>query len=325
MASILRSSLILLAGYASAVETEEFMKEQQKLACYVYTDFEFYNILDIQQETDYSHTSASGTTYAWNFCKFDVKCPASEKEALASATTGGTCESLSGSSPKSIASQAVSVDGNINKSLYLTYSGGDKCASDSKKTHDLEIRLVCDSQTTDAEFTSIDETNPCKTVISMKSKHGCPAFSTTAWISFLADNPYILGVVLIVFGAIVTFFGRKFFQYTIAIVGFGVGFLTTMLLFSLMGMLDGLETEKSSIAGTVVSFVVASIVGLFLGFVMYKTIKFGAMILGAISGGLIGITLYNLIFFATDSFYLLVATTALIGVIGAFLAYKYYD
>jgi len=98
-----------------------------------------------------------------------------------------------------------------------------------------------------------------------------------------------------------------------------------MLLFSIMGMLDGLNQEKEGLFFTIFSFLVASIVSIFLGFVMYKTIKFGAMLLGAVCGGLIGITLYNLIFFSTDSFYLLVATVVLLGAGGAFLSYKYYD
>lgn len=162
-------------------------------------------------------------------------------------------------------------------------------------------------------------------MIHLESTHGCPVFSTTAWISFLAQHPYILGSLLLVFGALVTFFGRKFFQYTIAATGAALGFLTTMLLFSIMGMLDGLKEEEDGVFLTVMSFVVALIVSVFLGFVMYKTIKFGAMLLGAVCGGLIGITLYNLIFFSTDSFYLLVFTVLILGAAGAFLSFKYYD
>jgi hypothetical protein len=175
-----------------------------------------------------------------------------------------------------------------------------------------------------SEF-KIDETDPCATQISMSTEHGCADFSTTAWVSFLSDHPYILGGVLLIFGAIVTFYGRKFFQYTIAAVGILLGFLTTMLLFSIMGMLSGLESGKDSLWMTILSFLVAIIVALFLGFVMYKTIKFGAMLLGAISGGLIGATFYNLAFYAAESFYLFVFTVAFLGIVGAFLAYRYFD
>jgi len=207
----------------------------------------------------------------------------------------------------------------------LTYSKGDKCPSDSSKTFDLEIKIKCDKTGDKMVGTAVDETDPCKPVISFSSNQSCPVFSTTAWISFLGQHPYILGALLLVFGGIVTFFGRKFFQYTIATIGFGVGFLTTMLLFSVMGMLDGFNESKESIFLTIASFIIALIVATFLAFIMFKTIKFGAMLLGAISGGLIGVTLYNLIFFSTDSFYLLVVTCILLGLGGAFLAYKYFD
>jgi hypothetical protein len=159
----------------------------------------------------------------------------------------------------------------------------------------------------------------------MRTVHGCPAFSTTAWITFLSDRPFILGSILIVFGAVVTFFGRKFFQYTVAVMGAGLGFLTTMLLFSIMGMLDGLENEKDSVFMTVFSFLIAIIVALFLAFIMYKTIKFGAMILGAVCGNLIGITLYNLVMSSSESFYLLLFVTIFFGVLGAYLAYRFFD
>lgn len=129
------------------------------------------------------------------------------------------------------------------KNLHLTYSGGSKCASDSSKTYDLQLNLICNKEAKQASTPVIDETDPCKPVISFETQHGCAVFSTTAWISFLAQHPYILGTLLLLFGAVVTFLGRKFFNYTIAFIGFGVGFLTTMLLFSIMGMLDGLNDK----------------------------------------------------------------------------------
>ena len=133
-------ALALLGSAALASTSKEFIKEQQKLACYIYTDFEFFNIMKLSTEENYQVSAPSGNKYDFNFCKFDLKCPNSEKEALATLTKDGSCLELSGSTPDSIKSESVLTDKKKSeKSLFLTYSKGAQCATDSKKTQELEL------------------------------------------------------------------------------------------------------------------------------------------------------------------------------------------
>jgi hypothetical protein len=130
---------------------------------------------------------------------------------------------------------------------------------------------------------------------------------------------------MIAFGAVVTFFGRKFLQYTLAALGFIVGTFGSLVLFSLMGLLNGLESDKASIALTVVCFIVAICLGVLLAWLLYKTWKVGALVLGGVAGVFAGITFYNLVLFATESFWLLLTLAVVCGALGVFLAHKFFD
>jgi uncharacterized membrane protein HdeD (DUF308 family) len=212
------------------------------------------------------------------------------------------------------------------KSLYLTYTGGEVCATDATKTHDAEIRLVCDAKATADTVESVDITDPCKTVITMKTQHGCPKLSSTAIVAFMTAHPWIIGTVLIVFGAIVCFFGRKFLQWTLAAIGFLLAAGGSMLLFSFMGLMDGLLTEGDSpVWLSIIAMIVSIALGVLAGWLMFKTWMVGACILGTTAGVFGMIALYNLLFFSVESFWLLLAMIIIGGVAGALLTYKFFD
>jgi len=80
----------------------------------------------------------------------------------------------------------------------------------------------------------------CHPIIIASHKSACPVFSVTTFSRFLIDRPYILGPVAILFGLMVTFAGRKFFPWTIAVIGCLIGAGITLLLFSMSDILDSL-------------------------------------------------------------------------------------
>ena len=64
------ATALTFSGFASALNNkEEFVKEANKLACYIYADLEFFDIHELQQETPYT-MAKDGVTYKWNFCDF---------------------------------------------------------------------------------------------------------------------------------------------------------------------------------------------------------------------------------------------------------------
>ncbi len=66
-------------------------------------------------------------------------------------------------------------------------------------------------------------------------------FSATAWLRWIAEHPWVIGVALILFGLLSTFKGKELFQLTVGILGAGLTFLFMMLLFSIWGALDYLD------------------------------------------------------------------------------------
>jgi hypothetical protein len=99
MLSKIIAATIGFVGIASAVEVnskEEFVKEQQKTACYVYTDMEFFKIKDLQKDTPWKHTQ-DGVTYSWNFCSWEPLCTAETETTLAAASSNANeCDRMSG-------------------------------------------------------------------------------------------------------------------------------------------------------------------------------------------------------------------------------------
>jgi hypothetical protein len=106
-------------------------------------------------------------------------------------------------------------------------------------------------------------------------------------------KPYLLGPLLIIFGALVLLFGRQFFAYTIALIGAVFGYVVVVVLFNVIVMLNGINTTDEGVTDTIDSDswyfligtkVIAIIIGLFLGFILTKMLELGAAIIGGIIG-----------------------------------------
>ena len=83
-----------------------------------------------------------------------------------------------------------------------------------------------DGELTDApKDTRLDDSYKCSPHLYITHKSGCPVYSGTAFIVFLQNNPWVLGIVAAVVGLIVTFYGREFFQSVIETIGGGLLFL----------------------------------------------------------------------------------------------------
>jgi hypothetical protein len=130
----------------------------------------------------------------------------------------------------------------------------------------------------------------------------------------------------------VTLFGRKSFEVTIFATGAISGFIITLILFSMLSMLDSFSNREEvkqkqslSFTETMFSYVFSIVIGVFVGFILTKMLRVGAAIMGAIGGLFAGLTLAGLLFFWTDSaipFYVL----STIGVIAmAVLSLRHYD
>jgi len=93
----------------------------------------------------------------------------------------------------------------------------------------------------------------------------------------------------VVFGIIVAVYGRKFFPVTILSTGTLVGFGITLLLFTVLSML---ESHQLSFFASLMQYVMSLAVGLFLGFILQRMLKIAAAIFGAIGGYFIAAALF---------------------------------
>jgi hypothetical protein len=131
---------------------------------------------------------------------------------------------------------------------------------------------------------------------------------------------------LIIFGILATFTGRKYFRITIGILTGGVTFLILMTIFSSVGFLNYMDpfTPTGSMISTIMSFFVALFVaGLFGLFISNMGFMLGLTVLGFVSGLLIGIILYNLLFFSSDSFILFLLLAIGLALASTYFAINY--
>jgi uncharacterized membrane protein len=116
----------------------------------------------------------------------------------------------------------------------------------------------------------------------------------------LSNNPLIIGIVLLVFGIITTFFGGKWFKYILPTIVAGIVFTIVMLLASVTGALTALDKGTTHTPGqitiTVLAFVVSFTLAIFAGWFIKKIERLGIALLGATAGFFLGFLLYTFVF-----------------------------
>lgn len=238
-----------------------------------------------------------------------------------------------GERPSTVIAQFDGEDQNSTRHIYFEITGGDKCEAAKTETFfKVRYEITCDRSITEPPKLSLKNldltSDVCAPKLTFAHKVGCPLFEATTFVRFISDNPWVLGIILIVFGSIVTFFGGKFFFYILPTIVGGVVFLAVMLFASIMGLLVALDKGKDSSAGelttTIMSFVVAAALAGLAGFFISKIQRLGIALVGAVAGFFIGFLLYTFVFSLwLKHVALLVSLCALFAIVLGLLAYKY--
>jgi hypothetical protein len=188
----------------------------------------------------------SVSNYQINFCKpFTITDPAdSTKNASTFVYKNSTSTSTNviwADGDLKATTLLVSTDENSNRYLSYTLDAADrKCASDSSKYYKATITVKCDSAVSTYVPTVDDTTDKCHLKISGSHSSGCAVFQATALVEYFSAHPYLLGVALIAFGFIATFFGAKFFRIMIALSAGFIVFIVILLVASAIGLLNAL-------------------------------------------------------------------------------------
>eukprot|EP00347_Sterkiella_histriomuscorum_P009292 403341764 len=328
-------NLQILAQESSGQEQEELLR----LSCLVYDDMSFYDLRGLQNDkSDYKYevAKANGETHFYNFnmCQYtNGYCTGNRKVFGYKEDKAGTCNSLTNGNLQNLTSTVEEDLDSGERYVQMKYLGGQECfqAETGVDNYSMTINLRCNSDGKKEDQLLVEGVNTkskCHPVITASHKIACPVFSVTTFSRFFIDRPYILGPLAIVFGLMVAFAGRKFFPWTIAVIGCLIGGGITILLFSMSDILDSIkssQSEETSGLELAMTITVAVIIGVFVGFILQKMLNIGAAILGAVGGFFIGVAAYNLLFFYLKSQFLLTAMSVLGSITMAFLSFRQYD
>ena len=115
--------------------------------------------------------------------------------------------------------------------------------------------------------------------MSLYSKDACPAFDANALWKFASDYWFIWGLVFVVIGGFVNFFGRVMIKPTVFFISFVViTFCELFLLYSLF-----LSHETATWVYWVI-LVICSVIGFTCSYYLVKSMKYGLAVVGGGSG-----------------------------------------
>jgi len=189
----------------------------------------------------------------------------------------------------------------IPKHLKLTEKSTVVCASDSAKKMAVTFEIKCNeakewsgSTAADTKIIKVDESDKCNPVIVLSAPAGCPRMEANTYIKYISENPIVLAIVIIALGGVMTFVGKKFFDWCLMVVGFVFGFTMIMMFCSMVGMLNALNHDsKGGVGLLVTSFFLALAGGAGMAFLAKISKQYGIMALGAFGGYMLGTIIYT--------------------------------
>lgn len=203
----------------------------------------------------------------------------------------GECKAASTTSYSSIETKEYILPDNGGSTFGLYYSNPTNECS-------LHVGLICDSNMTESYATSALKSagGVCSYQATMTSSEVCASFDLNALWQFLDEYSYIWGVLFIVGGIFLGFFGRKLFRAAIFMVTAIFVVFGILLLFYTTFLNDTTETW---VGWTVL--VCSILIGLVAGFFMMKLERVGAALLAAWGGFLIGVMLNEMVLYLAES------------------------
>ncbi len=326
---------LFLADTSTTIKTEvtEAHKNIKKLYCLLYDDLTVFDLRSLEKSDPYVVKSTpSLKDYTLNFCKpLSVKQGDKTVDTLAYTTKGlaGQSDEVRLTGTGSIAYtetvRSQEEDGDKTHILYR-YNAGEKCGND--EVYQVTTEVFCDPEITGEPTITVDDTNACTPKITLTHKTGCPVFEATSIVRFMANHPYIMGILLLFFGGVVTFYGGKFFPWVLSTAVAGITFLVVLLLASVLGALKALDKSREptggQIASTVIAFILAIALAVFAGWFINKIRRIGFTLLGATGGFFGGFLFYSLVFIKwLENTYVLFTICFLSALAGGYLVWKF--
>ena len=174
----------------------------------------------------------------------------------------------------------------------FTQGGGDKC--DGKNESSLKTNLYCDESVTGAATITSMSINGCEYTVNLKHAAGCPmlAIDIEKYMSWLEENEWVLGIMYLVIGPLLAFFGMQWFPYVTAI-------LVAFFIFGICVSIGLAAGWMVSTGGLIAVLVVGAILGILVGILIKRKIWIMISLLGLAAGFWGGTLIFALIASAT--------------------------
>ena len=158
--------------------------------------------------------------------------------------------------------------------------------------------------------------NGCEFVVTIESDAGCPVYDLSEYYSWLTDNEWCIGIIYLILGPLLAFFGLQWFPYVTA--SLVAVFVITVI--SGLGLAFG---WMNSTGGLIAVLAVALILGILAGCLIRRKIWCMIALLGLIGGFFSGALIFALIASASgwDAAWGWWVISILMAIIGALVAY----
>jgi hypothetical protein len=247
--------------------------------------YSVYNLNGLKRITgEDSKLEQDGWTVYYSFCENLVTKTCGDKPGQWGAFKDSECHNLAG--PIGVGNKWSLIDDNPDKGVKIVMNSGDKCGN-GDKTYSLTLNMVCDPGIVDKPIiTGVLNPTSCDNELFFETSQACPNKDLYGILKFIKQNSPLFGIVLIVAGVFLTFFGNKLITITI--------FLTTTIvcITLLFVFLVGFVVFGGANLWIVLAF--AIFLGLVFGYMVAKFKKtLIGFTLGAYLGYLVGILLYD--------------------------------
>ena len=275
--------------------------------------------LEITDGSPNDHGDYHAWGLEWNFCRYLDDGESSYFARKLSMTRGAERLTDGDYTP----SETVSLkdeEGNYT-GVSVTHSSTNFCTRDSygeDVNYSFTTVVMCDKDITGqgegVTISSDIDTNECQPSVIMKHDAGCHIYTANWFQRWISRNPWAIGVALLIAGPIIAMTGKRLFPWVAA----SIGSLATI------GAVISLFAESGKIteywSGALVCLL-AIVAGIFAGNLLLRNVKIGFVLIGAVSGAIIGALLFEIVFAIWDleSALGLIITTIVFAIIGGSL------
>ena len=162
------------------------------------------------------------------------------------------------------ATETLNSDDKID-GLSLHYVFGEtKCKYDETKSYSLQVNIKCNQDAKAFSPATATSKDKCNIVRTYESDKGCPVFELSIFNQFVSKYYWLFGIILILSGLVVAFFGSKFVNVMIyTTVTLGIFMVAGYFVFNLLAEIAFFKKTWVQITFFALFFLLSNVIGYF--------------------------------------------------------------